>query len=863
MQLPVLLDRSRPETLTGQLTAQLRDAIRRGLVRPGARLPSSRELAAQLQISRNTVVRAYDTLVLEAFAQARAASGLFASLPPALAHGGLQDERPAPRHRAPRPPHGPRAPNLVAEHRQRLTYDFFPGRPSASLFPARAWRRHIVASLAGGAQELTRYGDPGGDFGLRSALSAHLATTRAIVADPGQILILNGAQEGLSLCARLLLARGVVAVVENPSLQGAVFAFEAAGAEIVGAAVDEDGLRTQDLPEREVVLAHVTPAHQFPTGSVLSMERRAVLVDWARRTGCVIVEDDCTGDLRYDGSPLPAVAALAPDCTIHLGSFSKTLGAGLRLGYLVVPPHLVEAARAAKALLNNGTAWLEQAALRAFMESGGYASHLARLRVSYRLCRDTLLGALTRHFGQVDVGGVASGLHLLWRLPPGVPPALTFEALARRARIGIYGFGSSGAWDAADSPLSRRSVLLGFGGMSPDQIAEGVARLSDVVDDRLDRHHDFVGELLLPEARDRLPASASADRPAPSYRRGLALHPVRARQPLSRRRHSKDPTRMGVVNGIYRYPVKGLSAEPLRGIDLAAGRPFPFDRVFALARPNVPIDVENPKWAKKGLFLMLMLEEGLAKARTRLDLDTMRMTIELDGGLSRTASIETAAGRSEVEEIFGRLAGTGDVPPRLVRSQGGHFMDKPDNVISLINLATIRDLEKRWGTSLDPLRFRANFYIDGPEPWEEFDWIGHDVVVGDAVFTVDRRNGRYGATNVNPQTGERDRDIPAALRANFGHKDVGVYLLTKVGGKVVLGDEIRVGSAAAPSEVTRPDQPAGRPAMRYICRGCYYIHDESEAGAHAALPADWACPDCGTDKSKFRPYSDLSDASAA
>lgn len=860
MQLPILLDRSRPESLTLQITAQLRDGIRRGLVRPGSRLPSSRELAAQLQIARNTVVRAYDTLVLEAYAEARPASGIFASLPPALASGVRLDDGQTAGHRLPRGGSAVRAPKLVSEHRQRLTFDFFPGRPNAALFPARAWRRHIVASLSAGAQEIARYGDPGGEFVLRSALSAHLATTRGIVADPSQIIVLNGAQEGVGLCARLFLDHGSVAVVENPSRQGAVFSFEAAGAEIVSVAVDEEGLRADDLPRREATLVYVTPAHQFPTGNLLSMARRTALVEWARRNGCIILEDDCTGDLRYDGSPLPAIASLAPDCTIHLGSFSKTLGAGLRLGYMVVPPHYVEAARAAKALLNNGTAWLEQAALAAFMASGGYSAHLSRLRVSYRLSRDALLGALTRHFGQVEVGGVASGLHLLWRLPPGVPAALTFEALARRARIGIYGFGSSGAWDIAESPLWRRSVLLGFGAMSPEQITEAVARLSDVVDDRLDRHHDFVGELLLPEALDRSWSSAVSDRPAPSHRRGLALQPVRVRRPLSRR-HGKDPTRMGVINGIYRYPVKGLSAEPLRGIELEAGRPFPFDRVFALARPNVPVEVDDPKWAKKGLFLMLMLEEGLAKARTRLDFGTLRMTVETDAGTRVTSPIDTAAGRAEVEEIFGRLAGTGEVSPRLVRSRAGHFMDKPDNVLSLINLATLRDLEKRWGTSLDPLRFRANFYVDGPEPWEEFEWVGHDVIVGDAVFAVDRRNGRCGATNVNPRTGERDRDIPAALRSSFGHKDIGVYLLTKTGGKVVLGDEITVAGATSASAVAAPAPGGQRPAMRYICRGCYYIHDE--ASGTQGLPADWTCPDCGTDKSKFRPYSDLRDVSAA
>ncbi|MCJ2068550.1 aminotransferase class I/II-fold pyridoxal phosphate-dependent enzyme, partial [Methylobacterium sp. J-030] len=807
---------------------------------------------------------------LETLAEARPASGLYARSPAAPLLTGRLGAAP--------PVHGnggigtaPRAPNLVGEHHQRLTFDFFPGRPNPSLFPTRAWRRHLVACLSGGAQELVRYGDPAGEFGLRAALCAHLAASRAIAADPNQVLILNGAQEGLSLCAHVLLRRGATALVESPSVQGAVFAFEAAGADVIAVLVDQDGLRTADLPDVVADIVHVTPAHQFPTGAVLSLERREVLAAWARRHESIVLENDCVGDLRYEGSPLPAVAALAPDCTIHVGSFSKTLGAGLRLGYMVVPPRLIPAFRAAKALLNNGTAWLEQAALGAFMAGGAYAAHLARLRASYRLSRDALLDALARHFGQVDVGGTSGGLHVLWRLPPGVPPTLTFETLARRARIGIYGLGSAGAWDTTDSPLSRRGVILGFGGTAPEQIAEGIARLSDVVDDRLDRHHAFVDDLLLPEAAGRPLAFGVSDRPAPSFRRGLALHPVRPRRPSLGRPSRKDPTRMAVVAGIYRYPVKGLSAEPLRGVELEAGRPFPFDRIFALTRPNVPVDVEAPKWAKKGLFLMLMLEEGLARARTALDLGTMRMTVEVDGDVQLTLPLDTPEGRARAEEIFGRLAGTGDVLPRLVRSRGGHFMDKPDNVLSLINLATVRDLERRWGTSLDPLRFRANFYVDGLEPWEEFDWVGHDVVVGDAVLTVDRRNGRCGATNVNPRTGQRDRDIPPALRASFGHKDLGVYLLAKTGGKVVLGDALSLSGAIEPRGSETTPRGPGESSSRFICRGCYFIYDEGEQASDAprsettfaALPANWVCPDCGTDKGKFRPYRDLAETSVA
>jgi GntR family transcriptional regulator/MocR family aminotransferase len=197
-------------------------------------------------------------------------------------------------------------------------------------------------------------------------------------------------------------------------------------------------------------------------------------------------------------------------------------------------------------------------------------------------------------------------------------------------------------------------------------------------------------------------------------------------------------------------------------------------------------------------------------------------------------------------------------------------MDKPDNVLSLINLATVRSLEARWGHAIDPLRFRANFYIDGARPWAEFDWISSDISIGDATFRVDRRNGRCSATNVNPATGQRDLDLPGSLRATFGHKDLGIYLVVRDGGKVVMGDPVAVPDDIVAAGAAPAVPPAPASGQRsFICRGCYYIYDEAngvpQAGIEpgtpfAAIAANWRCPDCGTDKGTFRPYVDLTPA---
>jgi GntR family transcriptional regulator / MocR family aminotransferase len=869
MQIPVLLDRSRREPLTNQLIEQLRAAIRHARIRPGTRLPSSRRLSDQLCVSRNTVVRAYDALIVEGYVESRPASGVFVSerLPgpctepanPAERNGGAVTHMPMPRLPL-------RLPTTAPQNRNRLLFDFFPGRPSAALFPLKTWRRLLQNNLShGGSVGLSQYSDPAGLPALRSAIADHLATTRGISADPGRVIVTTGAQECISIAARLFLNHGIPSAIEDPCYQGAAFAFEAAGSEIVSVGIDFEGLIPEQLPQRPTALLYLTPSHQYPAGHALSLDRRRAVAAWARRYGCYILEDDRDGDFRYEGSSLRAIAALAPDCAIYVGSFSRTLGAGLRLGYMVVPEQLVGVVTAAKSLLNHGTPWLDQAALAEMMRGSSYSAHLLRSRSHYRESRDILLAALRRNFGDVNVSGETAGLHLVWYLPAGVPNASVVEDLARRARIGVYSFVSAGVYVSRRSTLTERGLMLGYGALSRKQIEQGIARLSDAVDDAIDDPSADVSDLLVRATVPR-PAVPSGGKGAlyldPRFRSRPAL-PARRRRRKSLTHRIDRPTSgpMIEVARLYRYPIKGLSAQPLARVVLDAGKPVPHDRVFALARPGAPIEGEDPKWAKKGLFVMLMLDENLAKVATSLDPETMRLTV-MDGNREvASADLSDQADRAKIESLFWRLLPTLPAPPVLVCSRGGHFMDKPDNVISLINLATVRSLEEQWGVEIDPLRFRANIYIDGAGPWEEFAWVGKDIRIGDAVFAVDRKNGRCGATNVNPTTARRDLDIPSSLRATFGHKNLGVYLIAREGGEVAVGNSVlapRSVASAAPSN-WRFD----RGDRRFICRGCYFIYEESKGlpqesikpgTPFAALPSSWRCPDCGTDKATFRPY---------
>jgi GntR family transcriptional regulator/MocR family aminotransferase len=871
MQISVLLDRSRPESLTTQMVDQIREAIRCARIGPGTRLPSSRRLSEQLAISRNTVVRAYDLLLMEGIVESRPASGIYVAeqvprhsapvAPPSEAGEHLVRTRmPMPIRRAP----AQASPHAI---RNRLLYDFFPGRPSADLFPLKTWRRLLQNNLShGGGAGLTQYGEPAGLPALRTAIANHLAAARGIMADPSRIAIVSGIQEALTLAARLYLARGALSVVEDPCYRGAALAFEAAGAEVASVAVDRDGLVPEYLPQRTASLLYTTPSHQYPTGATLSAQRRAEVIDWARRYGCYIIEDDYDCDIRYQGSHLPPLAALAPDCTIYIGTFSKSLGAGLRLGYMVVPEHIAEAVCSEKSLLNSGNAWLEQATLADFMHSGSYAAHLLRVRSHYKDNRDCLVAALRRNFGDdVVVDGDTGGLHVLWHLPPGIPDAVTVEALAQRARVGVYSLASAHVHFQRRTALTGRAVILGYAALSAKQIEKGIARLSDAVDDAIDDPSTDMAALFSDQFIPQLAPLSARAHLAPRLRQQPALRSSPPHRAISKKiiaRQGGAP--MPVLKNIYRYPIKGLSAQPLLRVELQAKKPFPHDRVFALVRPGAPFDTDNPRWGKKGLFVMLMLEEALARVRTNLDVETSRLTIMEGNRQLVVADLNDEGERAKVEEVFWQLVPALRSAPTLVRARDGHFMDKPDSVMSLINLATVRSLEAQWGIKIDPLRFRANFYIDGAAPWEEFDWVGSDIRIGEGLFRVDRRNGRCGATNVDPETGRRDLDIPGSLRAAFGHKEFGVYLVAREGGNVSVGDLVHSPEAPGSNSVVRGPaiiRPANR--QMFMCGGCYFIYEPflgapdhlvAPGTPFAAIPANWRCPDCGTEKSTFRPY---------
>ena len=485
MEIPIQIDHASRQSLQCQLYEQFRRLILGGHLRPGSPVPASRALAEQLSVSRNTVLLAYDRLVAEGYLQTREATGTYVSseLPEnclaaarrrdaGLTASGVAMESPIPFHG--------QAQAVVNAH--RLTYDFWLGRPDPHSFPIKIWRRLVNKALAHAGSRFTEYREPGGLAELRRAIAAHLGAARGISVSPEQIVITAGSQEGLNLAARLLLRAGSRVATENPCYQGAAFLFESYSAELVAVPVDASGIDVDRLPREGVALLYVTPSHQYPMGFTLSLERRIKLLDWACRCGAYIIEDDYDSDFRYRGSPLTALAGLDKyGCVMYLGTFSKSIGAGLRMGYLVVPPALVGAARTAKALLDNGHPWLEQAVMAEFIRSGSYANHLRRIRHLYSERRDCLVEALRRHFGDIRLSGLESGMHLAWHLADDLPTAPELQELALAEDVGIYSLGSGAAYDFGECAYSERTVVLGYSSLNERQIEAGIERIARAV----------------------------------------------------------------------------------------------------------------------------------------------------------------------------------------------------------------------------------------------------------------------------------------------------------------------------------------------------------------------------------------------
>ena len=458
----------------------LKSMIRDGRLAPAVRLPSTRELATDLRVSRNTVMLAYEQLLAEGYVVSRnRATTLVAGVLPTSAMPA--SPRPKPRHPAPVSAYARRLTELLGTPAARSTglrYDFRYGEPSVDEFPREIWRRLLAARARRTARDAFGYADPAGYAPLRDALAEYLKRARGVVCEADQIVITNGSQQGFDLAARVLLAPGDVAVVEEPHYPGVTIPFVAAGARLTHTPVDGDGLQTHRLPSRARV-AYVTPCHQFPTGVIMPLERRLALLAWTGRTNSWVIEDDYVSEFRYEGHPLEALQSLDRDGrVIYVGTFSKTLFPALRIGYLVLPRSLVPSFVAAKWATDRFSATLAQEALTDFITTGQFERYLRRAGNRNAAKRRALIGALRQHFGnRIEIAGENTGVHLVvWLNDVRLRELDAVVARAREAGVGLYSVAPFHT-----SPPPRAGLLFGYASLTEADIRAAIRRVADVV----------------------------------------------------------------------------------------------------------------------------------------------------------------------------------------------------------------------------------------------------------------------------------------------------------------------------------------------------------------------------------------------
>jgi GntR family transcriptional regulator/MocR family aminotransferase len=479
MQLSFEVDPSAPVSLQTQLVGQISTSITTGRLKPGTRLPGTRALSEQLGVSRNTVLLAYAGLAAEGFVETREGAGTYVSPaspePPTFTAPATTT---APRATTPTPAPAPAPPPIVC--------DFELEGIDPDLFPSAAWRRLMIRRMQSARFNLTRAGDPQGAPELRAALCRFLGATRGMSVDPGQVVVVSGIQQAMTAVGQMLVRPGTSLIIEAPGCSMIAPLYQRYGAEVMQVPADADGLMSDRLPACRGGVAVVTPARHFPLCGTMPAPRRRALLDWADASDAHVFEVDFDSDFQYEGSPLPSLQTMdRRGRFIYAGSFAMTIGPGLRIGYLILPHHLVQPALEAVSLLEHawpiqgmGAPWLDQAVLTDFIDSGGYDKHLRTLRRACMQRRDAVVAGLARHFGAPDLLGMASGTHLAWRIPRHLPDAAACEARARTVGIAVHTLKSRTISGAETLPGWERYLLLGFAALKPAIIATMLDRFA-------------------------------------------------------------------------------------------------------------------------------------------------------------------------------------------------------------------------------------------------------------------------------------------------------------------------------------------------------------------------------------------------
>jgi GntR family transcriptional regulator / MocR family aminotransferase len=460
------------------LYAALRDGILAGRLRPGARLPGTRDLAAQYGLSRGTIVSAFEQLHSEGYVEGSVGSGTYVS---SILPDELLEARP---HTRMQPPAQGRSGRGLSAYARRLgpTVPFNPqparafrtDMPAVDLFPTTLWTQIATRRLRRLSASLLLGSDPMGYRPLRDAIAEYLIASRGVKCDPEQIAIVSGVQDALDLVARLVLDPGDTVCMEDPGYQGAAGVFESVGAKVRAIPLDEQGMKVPPPRLRTAGLVYVTPAHQFPMGMTMTLPRRLELLEWARNAGALIFEDDYDSEYRYSGRPVPSLQGLdSGGQVLFFGTFNKVLFPSLRLAYLVIPPDLVPHFTAAISATRRHAPLLDQAVLCDFITEGHFGRHLRRMRQVYAERLSVLLeSARERLAGLLELSDIEAGLQTAGWLAPGI----TGEAAAKAAlerRVDVTPLSRH-----ARLPTAREGLQLGFAAVDPREIRRGVRELA-------------------------------------------------------------------------------------------------------------------------------------------------------------------------------------------------------------------------------------------------------------------------------------------------------------------------------------------------------------------------------------------------
>jgi GntR family transcriptional regulator/MocR family aminotransferase len=456
-------------SLSRQLYSKIKELILEGKLHAGEKLPSTRALARELQISRNTVLEAYDQLIAEGYLEGHHGSGT-------LVAEGIQLTKPLPKPSSVPMLHNPAAAS------DRI--DFRSGIPDLAKFPRKEWARLYQQVCHDISDKALRYHSSAGATELRVAIAGYLLRSRGISCDPSDIMIVSGSTQGLSLIGRLLSGSKSEVIVEDPIHHGLLNVISSCGYRISSIPADEDGLDTRLLkPSAEVSFLYTTPSHQYPLGGILPIQRRQALIRYAIENNCYIVEDDYDSEFRYEGHPVSSLYELMPERVIYLGSFSKILAPALRLGYILLPKALHDRYRLIKMYSDVHTEVISQYILAEFIQNGGLEKHIRKMKKLYSMKRKLLLQELEKHFsGEYEIKGHAAGLHVLVHFHQ---VRFTKELLSSlmKHQVRVYPVED---FAVERFHLYEQDIILGYSHLSQDEIIRGIQLLREVIHKKTD-----------------------------------------------------------------------------------------------------------------------------------------------------------------------------------------------------------------------------------------------------------------------------------------------------------------------------------------------------------------------------------------